>query len=185
MTAGPHSLEQRSPLHIVEKVRREQQNREGPSRKIVLLDLENVLFGKHAEFVSNGAANNPLSLELLRLAQAQRPEDMVVVGCNPRLAFAARSLFPSAQLVTGRGRDGADQALLQTVDISHAARRFTELCIVSGDHAFAAVAQDARRAGLFVRVVGPRFGLSTELRVSADRAVLLAENQDNEGQVAA
>jgi len=58
----------------------------------------------------------------------------------------------------------------------HTAERYSELCIVSGDHAFGNLALAARRAGMNVRVVAPHAGLSTALRVYADTAVLLPES---------
>lgn len=146
-------------------------------RKIVIVDLENMMFGNHVD------PSQDRSVEILELAQARRPTDMVIVGCNPRLAFSAKDHFPQARIVTGHGKDGADRVLIETLDLDHAADRFDELCIVSGDHAFADVAHAARRAGLQIRVVAPRFGLSTALRVYADTAVLLPEAQTPKGSV--
>lgn len=147
------------------------ENRRGatPSRKIVLIDIENMLFGAHER------SGDVRPWEILCLAEARRPTDMIIVGCNPQLAFLAKEHFPQARIVTGHGKNGADQALIETLDMTHVAERFTELCIVSGDHAFASIAHAARKAGLRVRVVGPHLGLSTELRVQADTAVLLPE----------
>jgi len=144
--------------------------RESDSRKIVLIDLENMLFGAHAE--SN---RTDRSKEILDLAQARRPNDMLIVGCNPHLVFLANEHFPGAKIVTGKGKDGADHALIEAIDASHVADRYSELCIVSGDHAFGQVAHAARKAGLPVRVVAPHAGLSTALRVYANKAVVLPE----------
>ena len=137
----------------------------------MLVDLENVLFGSHETLLD--AAIDTHSDVILATAQARRTSDQLIVGCNPRLAFAARSAFPTAQLVTRTGANGADAALIDHLDAAHAAGRFTELCIVSGDHAFASLARDARHSGLLVRVVAPSFGLSTALRLQADVAVTL------------
>lgn len=140
------------------------------SRKIVLIDLENMLFGHHAD-----GDRTDRSAEILELAQARRPNDMLIVGCNPHLAFLANEHFPGAKIVTGKGKDGADQALADAIDATHVAGRYSELCIVSGDHAFCEVAHAARKVGLSVRVVAPHAGLSTALRVYADTAVILPE----------
>ena len=141
------------------------------SRKLVVVDLENVLFGRHdglsQTFIDETRA------KILSLSEARRPVDQFLVGCNPQLAFAARDAFPKAQLITRTGTNGADRALVEHLDAIHAAARFTELCIVSGDHEFAELARDARLAGLVVRVVAPSHGLSTELRLQATAAVLL------------
>lgn len=157
--------------------------RTGSSRKIVLIDLENVLFGNHTE----GGPDR--SVEILDLAQARRPDDMLIVGCNPHLAFLADEHFHGAKIVTRKGKDGADQALIEAIDTSHVAERYDELCIVSGDHAFCEIAYAARKAGLTVRVVAPHAGLSTALRVYADTAVVLPEgdstNQASSRELAA
>lgn len=145
-------------------------NRHEMSRKIVLIDLENMLFGDHEEqALEHGGSGS----SILKLAEARRPSDQVIVGCNPHLAFVAKELFPSAQIVTGKGKDGADLALVATIDLAHAAERFSELCIVSGDHAFTSVAQEARLAGLRVRVIAPHAGLSTALRLQANTSIFL------------
>lgn len=151
----------------------DRRKRNDGSRKIVLIDLENMLFGHHQG--SDAQRRPDRSAEILSLAQARRPGDMLIVGCNPHLAFLANEHFPGAKIVTGKGKDGADQALIDAVDATHAADRYSELCIVSGDHAFSEIAHAARRAGLRVRVVAPHAGLSTALRVYADTTVILPE----------
>ena len=109
-------------FHIVSEGRPdgERDQRDGKSRKIVLLDLENMLFGDH----ESESTTKDRSQEILRLAEARRPTDMVIVGCNPHLAFSAKDLFPLARIVTGKGHDGADRALIDTIDLKHAAERF-------------------------------------------------------------
>lgn len=147
-----------------------QNKRRGDSRKIVLIDLENMLFGDHEAPESPKRA---MGKQIVTLAEARRPTDLLIVGCNPQLAFVAKDLFPTARIVTGKGKDGADMALIDTIDPRHAASRFSELCIVSGDHAFTELAHEARLAGLAVRVVAPHAGLSTELRLQANTSIFL------------
>ncbi len=154
-------------------------DRRGKSRrKIVLLDLENMLFGDH-KGNDNGQPRDR-SAEILELAQARRPGDTIIVGCNPHLVFLAHDLFPGSKIVTGKGKDGADLALIDALDLSRAIDRYDELCIVSGDHLFCEVAHPAHYAGLTVRIVAPHAGLSTALRVYADTAVFLPEEFDPE-----
>lgn len=150
--------------------RDEREKRDQSSRKIVLIDIENMLFGDHE---SPGSPEMATGTQILSLAEARRPTDLLVVGCNPQLAFVAKDLFPSARIVTGKGKDGADLALVKTIDPHHAAGRFSELCIVSGDHAFTELAYQARLAGLDVRVVAPHAGLSTALRLQANTSIFL------------
>lgn len=149
-----------------------QTKRRDDSRKIVLIDLENMLFGDHE---ASDGPEPEMGAKILNLAEARRPTDLLIVGCNPQLAFVAKDLFPAARIVTGKGKDGADLALIETIDPSHAADRFSELCIVSGDHAFTELAYEARLAGLAVRVVAPHAGLSTALRLQANTSIFLPE----------
>lgn len=146
------------------------------SRKIVLIDLENMLFGDHEG--GQGEQSQDRSKEILELAQARRPGDNIIVGCNPQLVFLAADHFPGAQIVTGKGKDGADRALIDALDLDRAIDRYDELVIVSGDHLFCGVAHPARQAGLPVRIVAPHAGLSTALRVFANTAVFLPETDD-------
>lgn len=154
-----------------------------PNRKLVVVDLENVLFGVHAQLV--GADLRSQTQLILDLAQARRLDDQLIVGCNPHLAFAAKAAFPRAQLLTRTGADGADRALIEHLDIAHVADRYQELCIVSGDHAFAELAHEARSNGLTTRVVAPHHGLSTALRLQADVAVRLPRPAEEWFDVAA
>lgn len=142
-----------------------------PNRKLVVVDLENVLFGEHEQLADTDLESQ--TKLILDLAQARRLDDQLIVGCNPHLAFAARAAFPRAQLLTRTGADGADRALIEHLDITHVASRYSELCIVSGDHAFAELAHEARANGLTTRVVAPHHGLSTALRLQADVSVRL------------
>lgn len=142
------------------------------SRKLVLVDFENVLFGQHES--TDLSVLSQRSKEVHALVCARRSQDQFLVGCNPELVFAARSVFPRAKIVVGKGVDGADQALLNAFDLDVAFRRFSEVCIVSGDHAFADLAYKVRQAGLDLSVLAPKFGLSTDLRLQATSTTLLS-----------
>lgn len=151
------------------------------SRKIVLVDIENVLDGLHATATTDEIVRR--AVQVLGTAEARRPSDQVIVGCNPQLAFAAAAAFPGAQIVVGRGHDGADNALIHKFDPDIAADRFTELCIVSGDHAFATIARAAATRDLATRVISSQ-GASNLLRASATRSLVLpklgATDEDEE-----
>lgn len=145
------------------------------SRKIVLVDIENVLDGLHATASTDDIVRR--AVQILATAEARRPSDQVIVGCNPQLAFAAASAFPGAQIVVGRGHDGADNALIHKFDADIAASRFTELCIVSGDHAFATIASAATSRDLSTRVIASQ-GTSGLLRVHATHHLSLPQLDD-------
>ncbi len=154
-----------------------------PNRKLVVVDLENVLFGVHEQLM--GADLRTQTDQILGLAEARREDDQLIVGCNPHLAFAARAAFPSAQLLTRKGADGADRALIEHLDVAHVAARYHEVSIVSGDHAFADLAHEARWNGLTTRVVAPHQGLSAALRLQADIAVRLPKPAEGWSDAAA
>jgi len=142
------------------------------SRKIVLVDIENVLDGLHATASTDEIVRR--AVQILGVAEARRPSDQIIVGCNPQLAFAAAAAFPGAQIVVGRGQDGADNALIHKFDPDIATDRFTELCIVSGDHAFATIVRAAATRDLTTRVIASQ-GVSSLLRTSATRSLILPQ----------
>lgn len=145
--------------------------RDDKDRKLLVIDLENLLYGQHKSTPIDVLA---AQAEAIRFAaQARRATDQLIVGCNPQLLFSARGAFPDAQLVSGKGKDGADLALLDKLEAEHVASRFSELCIVSGDHTFSDIARDVRRFGASVRVLGPRGGISQNLRLAADHTLLI------------
>ncbi len=141
-------------------------------RSFVVIDLENLLHGKHRTL--DPAAIGAQAAQILAAAHGRRPGDHLLVGCNPHLAFSAKDTFPSARLVVGRGADGADRALLDAIDDAVIDRQFSGLSIVSGDHAFAELAIRTRARGLPVRVVAPRHGLSAALRLAADVTAMIS-----------
>ncbi|MGB4137305.1 MAG: hypothetical protein WA971_12125, partial [Microbacterium sp.] len=130
-------------------------------RQVVLVDIENLAGGSDAsqhEYAEVWA--------LLRHgAIALHPGDVVAVGASRR---AAQQAIPAlwGQPVQWRWRDGvdgADLALLDFMDVTHIAQRYSRLVIASGDHAFATLAQGARRRGMAVHQVIGRGLSSAEL----------------------
>lgn len=81
-------------------------------------------------------------------------DDGVVVAVDVSRAFTAADSLPSSiRLLTGRGRDGADRALLSVVDIAWAKRCFERVVVASGDHVFAPTVRACQAAGLPVELV--------------------------------
>lgn len=97
-------------------------------------------------------------------------DDGVVVAVDVHKAFTVADALPSAiRLLTGRGRDGADRALLSVVDIAWAKRCFERVVVVaSGDHAFAPSVRECQAAGVHVELVA---GGGAVARVLADTGV--------------
>lgn len=121
-------------------------------RRYVLVDIENL---------TQGATATPEKLaELWKLIRNQAPgftsNDHVVVGAARSVVRKYRGVIhgPNVKWVVGADApDGADRALLSAIDLYRTARDFDELVIMSGDHAFAELAVQARTIGLKVRVV--------------------------------
>lgn len=101
-------------------------------------------------------------------------QDQTVVAVSHHNGEAA--LFGwsgSAERKFRSGRDGADLALLETIDdIAWTAARFDRVVIASGDHAFALTTRALKIAGMEVLIVSPDVGMSPALRKAADGHVV-------------
>lgn len=130
-------------------------------RTLALADVENLLgdhrFDHHASW--------PAVLAPLLTSSARRH---VVIATGPRLALGAHLAYPAARQLIGRGVNGADLALLNSVnDLDHVASRYQRLEIMSGDGIFTARAVAARHCGLEVTVTSRPEALAAELRRAA------------------
>ena len=94
-----------------------------------------------------------------------RYDDHSTVAVSGRHAAAAFfALPPGIQRVIGANRpDGADLALIDSVEIDWVASNFGQVVIASGDHIFAPMARKFRAAGLSVIQVLGAGGCSAEL----------------------
>jgi hypothetical protein len=116
-------------------------------RLLLLDDHENLCGGPDAP-----AAVARAVWEALTDALRVNDEDNVVVGLSD---FGVKNFMDSLpvnsfQLVSGKGQDAADRALIEAVDPDHVADRFDSVAIASGDHIFADLARRLRRRGLLV-----------------------------------
>lgn len=94
-------------------------------------------------------------------------------GTDVTGTFAAHAAFPSARLVAGRGRDGADRALGSVLEEAHVRARFDTVIVGSGDGYFASHVDKLRRAGLHTIVVARHRCIAGALRRAAHRVVEL------------
>jgi hypothetical protein len=117
-------------------------------RTLHVIDIENLVGGSAAGPAAVGPA-----LSTYRAAAPVLAGDHAVIGSGTTLAVAAGVAWPGAQLVLGRGIDGADRALLVAIDVAFIAAHYDRVVIASGDHCFAGLAWSLRREGLDVRVV--------------------------------
>lgn len=137
-------------------------------RTLHLVDLENIAGTGRPEF------DEVLALgQLYRRVLAPREWDLITVGTDNRNVFHIDAAFPGCRRVTGRGADGADRALIESIEWEVLRSRFERLVIASGDHCFTGVAEEARRNGLSVNVVVGRGSLAGILGAFADAVIPL------------
>lgn len=132
-------------------------------RALHLVDLENVV-GWQATDSRYVSRVGSLLAEVSQVTDG----DHVIVAANPGQLFCARDAFPGCRLLVGRGRDGADRALLGAVEHELVAERYDRLVIVSGDHLFTGLAVAARSAGCRVQVVSHPRSCARSLAAAAD-----------------
>lgn len=149
----------------------------GRKRRYFLIDVENPTCGAKATSTEVG--------ELWRILKEQAPgiapHDHVVVGASRNVTRKYRAAFhgPNVKWVVGANSpDAADCALVRSIDLYRVARDYDEVVIVSGDHAFAALARQAKKCGLSVQVITvehptQRTMLSRELADIADTRTLI------------
>ena len=120
-------------------------------RTLNLVDLEN-LVGGHVD-----AARVRETWSQFVNAVDTRFDDQSTVAVSGRHAAAAFFALPTGiRRVIGPNRpDGADLALIDSVEIDWVAANFGQVVIASGDHIFAPMARQFREAGLgVIQVLG-------------------------------
>lgn len=139
----------------------------GRARCLHLIDLESLaglesLVGAGAPDAATGGRGEPPE-QSLRLAWASYRQvigiqrgDHAMLGVRSAVAGCLSDLFVDcgAQLRVGARPDGVRAALLDSVDVAHAARRFHWLVIAGGHEQFAGLAAAARASGMRVWLVG-------------------------------
>jgi len=133
------------------------------------VDIENILALTHGMAIGLRAG------ELYKATVGFGPGDLIEVAADVTRVFQARAAFPGAKVLHGVGRDGADRALIASIDLDHIAGRFDSITIASGDHAFVDLAYRARRRGLEVIVVSRPSCLSRVLAPYADIVIDMPE----------
>jgi NYN domain len=134
-----------------------------------IIDIEN-LYGEHRR-----AQYEPWFADLYAGVVGLGPTDLVSVAADHKRAFAVDSVFPGARRLVGRGVDGADVALIDSIDWPSLARGCDTVVIASGDYRFVDVAYRARSLGLRVVVVSRRRSLSRYLKCQGDEVIEFPE----------
>jgi len=145
------------------------QKRTAGQRRIVLVDIENVV---------GGSASVHDNIEWAR-ATVERlvsvdPGDHVVIGCGPGGLLDLGCTWTHVRYVMRSGLDGADLALLDVLGENIAAR-FTEVVLVSGDGIFADAVAVFGAQGLHTTVIAHRDGLSRRLELAANTVKFLPD----------
>lgn len=134
-------------------------------RTFHVVDVENLLGEHHALPIGDSFA------PVYRRWSGANATDLLMVGADRRHAFGLRRAFPNARLVLGQGADGADDALIDGVDLTAIARGHDTIVLATGDHRFAGLAHGARLTGLQVVVLSRPRSLSRLLAAEADRVL--------------
>lgn len=149
--------------------RRSPQKRPANQRRIVLVDVENVVGGS-AE-VHDHVTWAKATVERL---VSVRSGDLVVVGCGPDGLVDLGCAWTHVRYVMRSGPDGADLALLDVLG-ENIARRFTEIVLVSGDGIFADAVAGLAAQGVHTTVIAHRDGLSRRLELAARSVIFLPD----------
>lgn len=102
-------------------------------RALHLIDIENLLGKNPAEASPSEFVQAAAKYEAVAGPAAI---DHLIVGCDPVNAIDAATALPGARLVTRRGPDGGETAILDSLDADDIARRYEHVYIASGDCAF-------------------------------------------------
>lgn len=135
-------------------------------RKLVLVDLDNVTGMRDLAGPEWRAILRGIWVEL-----GITTDDQVVISMCRRTMDQAMTVLTevSAQLLTRDGKDGAETAIRETVDLQHTATRFEALVVVSGDHFFTEMVREAHQHGMYVWLVSStRAGCALALHRAAD-----------------
>ena len=139
-------------------------------RALHLIDLEN-LCGAGSTTAEDAARVLAAYVDAVKIG----PADSIHIGVAHHMATAVMPVlcvFPG-RLHVRSGRDGAETALLESIDLVHISTRFSRLIIASADRTFTEAADEAHRLGMTVWQVTGRGGLSHELSRVADRRMRL------------
>lgn len=155
---GPRSL------YVVPERRVVRARHVAPGRTLHLIDIENLVGGSAASCGEVAA----VSADYHRTAPV-RSCDHVIVAAGARIAMDAGLVWRGAQLVVGRGVDGADRALLAAVaDPQWVAARFDQVVLGSGDGIFLPLLTSLRSLGIATGIVAPEHSISWALQRQAD-----------------
>lgn len=149
-------------------------------RRLVLVDIENVVGGAVTTAAAAASAR-----QLLEARIPLQPTDIVVIGTSHIGLLHVGFQWPGRRYVVGSGPDGADLALLEVFE-EDVARRFGEVVLVSGDGIFSEAVAALGTQGVKVVVVCPHDALSKRLAMAAAQTMTFPRGRmtDHHGDAA-
>jgi NYN domain len=156
-------------MSFTETGSRSAQGRRVGQRRIVLVDIENVVGG------SSALCDHVLwAKEVVEECISARPDDQVVVGVAPAGLLDLACAWTRVRYVMRPGLDGADLVLLEVLG-ENIADRFAEVVLVSGDGIFADAVAELASQGVCTTVVAHPDALSRRLELAADAVRFLPD----------
>ena len=130
-------------------------------RRLILIDIENF----HSGPVRSITAAEQC-YRMLRTALEPTANDQVVIAADITTITNLHSSWKGHRILVGRGRDGADLALLDVLD-EQVATRFDAIALVTGDHIFAEKISTLAGEGIPTTVYSYSTSLAKRLRFAA------------------
>lgn len=131
-----------------------------PTRALHLVDIENLVRGQ-VTFARVQAA-----WDEYQTATLLTPADHVIVGFCPETAAIGAFALPAhvRKAIGRRGKDSADHALTDPLDLDFVITHYTEVYIASADSHFTTLATQLTRSGIPVHnILGAARGISHTL----------------------
>jgi hypothetical protein len=148
---------------------RSRRGREVGQRRLVLVDIENVVGGSSALRDQVQWAR-----DVVEEGVSARPDDQVVIGVAPAGLLNLACAWTRVRYVMRSGLDGADLVLLEVLG-ENIADRFGEVVLVSGDGIFADALGALASQGVHTTVVAHSNGLSRRLELAANAITFLPD----------
>jgi hypothetical protein len=145
------------------------QERRVAQRRIILVDIENVVGGSCAL-----RDHVVWAKEVVQECVLVRPGDQVVIGVAPAGLLVLACAWTRVRYVMRHGQDGADLVLLEVLG-ENIADRFAEVVLVSGDGIFAKAVAELASQGVRTTVVSRSAGLSRKLELAANEVKFLPD----------
>lgn len=152
---------------------RTRQNRRLAGRRLVLVDIENIVGG--AVLTTEDALAARHRLEATGCIAS---EDQVVIGVSHIGLLNSGLAWVGARMCCRSGPDGADLVLLDVVRHENVAERFDEVVLASGDGIFADMVAKLAGAGVRTTVIAPAGHCSRRLQMACDEIRFLVQEEN-------